>query len=196
MADFPKNHPLGDLEALIGQHSHAGPGPAAITIYIRPLPVCAQLFASKGNESKLASKLKLKSTPGLATDTKSFTALPLSPGQWMLMGKAKSPDFAREMAKKTKGLGYISQQADSRICLRVSGPMARQLMARGCRLDLHASNTGAGFCAQTNMAQIGVIIHQLDDHPTYDLYLYSGFARSFFHWLSHTAEQFGYEVTI
>jgi len=70
------------------------------------------------------------------------------------------------------------------------GALARDLMARGCRLDLHASVARKGFCAQTQMAQVGVLIHQVSDAPAYDLYVYSGFARSFWHWLTETAAQF------
>ena len=112
----------------------------------------------------------------------------------MLVDPSGSSDFSQGMAKKAKGLGYVSDQGDARVCFRVSGQQARELMSRGCRLDLHPSVTGPGFCAQTNMAQVGVLIHQVDDAPTYDLFVYSGFASAFYDWLAHTAGQFGYRL--
>ncbi len=196
MADFKPLHPLGNLDELVEKHSFFGPGSAAITIGVRKSVECAQLFAGNGNQAKIAKKLNFDSSTGKATETKGFTALPIAPGQWILISKNSAPGFADGVAKSINGLGYLSQQSDSRICLRVSGPKARELMSRGCRLDLHESHSGAGFCAQTVMAQIGVILHQLDDNPTYELYLYAGFARSFFHWLSHSAAQFGCDIEI
>ena len=119
-----------------------------------------------------------------------FTALPLSPGQWLAVFHDKNGLDMDSLVSELADIGYASQQSDSRVCIRVSGANARDLMTRGCRLDLHPDATGEGFCAQSQMAQIGVLLHQISDEPTYDLYVYSGFARSFWHWLTETAEQF------
>ena len=194
MVEFRQVHPLGDLDALAKAHKFNGVGDAPIRIEIPARTVCAQLFASKGNESKLEAKLKISGEPGKVTTSRNQTSLPLSPGQWMVVSKDADDNFASKLAKRVKGLGYVSQQSDSRICLKVSGPMARELMSRGCRLDLDARSMQAGKCAQTTMAQVGVLLHQSSDDPSYDLFVYSGFARSFFEWLAHSAAQFGFEV--
>ena len=186
MADFQPTHPLGDVAALNAEFASS----ERVSIVVREGFACAQIFAKKGKESDLASKLKIGTTPGEASETDAFSAIPLSPGQWMLVSKKDPAGFAASMDKKIGRLGHVSDQSDSRVCIRVTGPDARALMSRGCRLDLHPSVTSSGFCAQTNMAQTGVMIHQIDDQPTYDLYVYSGCARSFWQWLSHTAHQF------
>lgn len=185
MADFAPIHPLGDETTFEN---------AGITCVARPFTCVAQLFASAGKQTALVKQLKTNATPGKASETVDFTALPLAPGQWMLIAKKDDPKFITGLAMRIAGLGYVSEQSDSRICIRVSGPKARELMSRGCRLDLHPDGTGKGFCAQTPMAQIGVLLHQIDDAPVYDLYVYSGFARSFWHWLTETAKQFDKET--
>jgi sarcosine oxidase gamma subunit len=48
----------------------------------------------------------------------------------------------------------------------------------------------AGFCAQTVMAQIGFILHQVDDTPTYHMLVYSGFALDFRDWIEAAASEF------
>ncbi len=182
MADFAPVHPLGDENGLEN---------AGISLKIVPVLMMAQLFLVKNKADSLAKKLNIRTDSGISTQAKDFTALPLAPGQWMIVShETSAPDLA-ELKKRIGKLGYVSQQTDARICIRVSGPNARDLMSRGCRLDLHPAVAGAGFCAQTPMAQIGVLLHQFDDAPTYDLYVYSGFARSFWHWLETTAAQFG-----
>ena len=190
MADFVKTHPLGDLAEL----SQSSGSDSDVTLTIRHGFSTAQVFARRGKESAAADKLKLSTEAGQATDSRNATYLPLSPGQWLAISKKSETAFAGQLSKKLKGLGYASDQSDSRVCFRISGPKARDVMSRGCRLDLHQSVAGKGFCAQTTMAQVGVIIHQSQSDPVYDIYVYSGFARSFWHWLSHTAAQFGYDV--
>ncbi len=150
-----------------------------------------QLFAKKGKGQELAKLLKIEASAGNAAATEGFVALPLAPDQWMLVASVSADgSFHQSIAEKIAGIGYVSEQSDSRVCFRISGRHARDLMSRGCRIDLHPGVTSSGFCAQTNMAQVGVLLHQLDETPVYDLYVYSGFARSFRNWLEHTALQF------
>ncbi len=184
MADLQATAPLGDTRTF----DASGGG---VKLTVRSDFAMVQLFAKNGMAGELARILDIVSGPGQASFTASFTAFPLSPGQWMLVSEAyEGDDFGQETAKKIAGLGYLSEQSDSRVCIRVSGLNARDLMSRGCRLDLHQNVTAKGFCAQTQMAQVGVLIHQVSDAPAYDLYVYAGFARSFWHWLTETAAQF------
>ena len=46
---------------------------------------CAQLFAKSGKKAELCRRLGIGDQPGRATVLPDFTALPLSPGQWMLV---------------------------------------------------------------------------------------------------------------
>lgn len=197
MVEFKSTHPLGDLEALVAQHGGSAGSQAAVKIEIHANLACAQVFASKGNEAKLATKLKIGAEPGQATRLKNYTMLPLAPAQWMAIAQGEDSDTLHAKLNRSVGkLGYVSDQSDSRVCFRVSGPMARDLLSRGCRLDLRDGQFGKDRCAQTVMAQVGVLLHQLDDGPRYELYVYAGFARSFFDWLGHSAEQFEYELAV
>ena len=192
MLDPKKNHPLGDIV-----HSpNALSERADVTLSVVNIPALIQVFAKKNQVDALAKKLGIITKPGQAGDANAFTALPVGPGQWILVSKDKNcSDFGAWIAEIIDRLGYVSEQSDSRIRIRISGVKAHDVMMRGCRLDLHSSVVSKGFCAQTIMAQIGVLIHLVDDAPVYDLYIYSGFARSFWHWLTETANQFDYQIT-
>jgi methylglutamate dehydrogenase subunit D len=183
MADLHATAPLGDIRKF-----DAGSG---VQLTVRSNFAMVQLFAKTGKAGDLARKMGIVSGPGKAHVAKSFTAFPLSPGQWILVSEgSRENTFGWEISKKIAGIGHVSEQGDARVCIRVSGPNSRDLMSRGCRLDLHQSVAAQDFCAQTQMAQIGVLIHQISDEPAYDLYVYAGFARSFWHWLTETAAQF------
>lgn len=151
----------------------------------------AHVFAAKGKTKTVERVLKIKESPGKASKTEKATALPLSPGQWLLVSNRAntSGNFANDLRKPLKNNGYVSEQSDGRVIFRLSGSKVVDLLQKGCRLDLHPDVTGPGWCAQTQIAQIGVIIHQVDAKPTYDILVYSGFARDFAEWLHHTGAQ-------
>ena len=102
-------------------------------------------------------------------------------------------DFERKLADLNRRLAELSPGMVEEF---VNLEALRDVMAKGCRLELHPRAAGAGFCAQTPMAQVGVLLHQVDDAPVYDLLVYSGFARAFWHWLSGAAAEFGLAATV
>ena len=168
------------------------PGSDQIELSVVSGVTCAQIFAKSGKLAELCRRLAIGDQPGCAMVLPDFTALPLSPGQWMLVSteEAQKDSFAGSIADQIEGIGHVSNQSDSRVCFRLSGPAARAAMAKGCRLDLHPKVVRTGFCAQTVMAQIGVILHQVDDTPTYHMLVYSGFARDFRDWIEAAALEF------
>ena len=90
--------------------------------------------------------------------------------------------------------GWVRDHNEGRAVLRLSGRSARDVLAKGCRLDLHPRAFRPGMCAQTAIAQIGVLLHQVDERPTYDLYVAATYALDFFEWLSASAGEFGYRI--
>ena len=188
---MPETYPLGGVIEATPAAS------AAVTIADRRGLAIVQLMAAKGQALALAERLGIAGGPGRATTTDELTALPLAPGQWLLIARSgRDGSFARMIAERARGLGHASDQSHGRACLRLSGAKARELLQKGCRLDIHPRAAGPGFCAQTPIAQIGVLLHQIDDTPTYDLYLYPGLARSFLEWLEEGAAQYGYATGV
>lgn len=187
MADFKTASPLDAFFDTLGSQSTGGVNVKASTGH-----GVVQVFAVKGKTAAVERALGIKETPGQATAKSDYTAIPLSPGEWMLVSsKPDSKGFAQAIGNKLKNNGYVSEQSDARVIFSLSGPKARDLMIKGCRLDLHPSVTGKGWCAQTQMAQVGVVVHQTSDEPGYDLLVYSGFAQHFAEWLLHTGLQLG-----
>jgi sarcosine oxidase gamma subunit len=60
--------------------------------------------------------------------------------------------------------------------------------------DLDTSVFPVGTSAPTALHRIGVIIHLVDNEPTFDIYVYRGFAVSLWEILLTTALEFGCEV--
>lgn len=188
-ADIPQRvSPLATIE-------RAGVNEDAATLILQPLENMAvvQVFARKGHEAGVAAILG--DVPGQSRSSAAYTSMPIAPAQWIVTATTGGDgEFRKKLQQELGDNVYLSEQSHARIIIRVAGSGARELLQKGCRLDLHPMRTSAGFCAQTSMAQVGVLIHQLDESPTYDLHLYSGFARSFWHWLTESAAVQGFKV--
>jgi sarcosine oxidase subunit gamma len=73
--------------------------------------------------------------------------------------------------------------------LYVAGPAVREVLARGCRLDLHEEAFASGGVASTHMAQVAVTLAALP--AGWLLLTPSTTARHFREWLTATAGPFG-----
>lgn len=107
-------------------------------------------------------------------------------------GKAEG-ELYRELKAKLEGLASCSDQSHGRIIIRVAGPKARTLLAKGTPIDLHASAFGPGRSAVTQMAHVGIHLIQTAD-DAFELSVFRGFSENFWEWLTEQAEEFGYQV--
>lgn len=182
--------------ARIGRHG-ATAGPEGIRLSLREGFGLATLIAAEGKEADLQTALADRFGPSLPeAGTAIFegeTGLVWSaPGQWLAV--APSPRDLRDWPEALRGVASVTDQSDSRALVRISGPQARAMLAKGVAVDLHPRAFGPGRAAVTSIAHIGVQLWQRDAGPTYDLTVARSFAGSFWRWLEHAAAEFGYEV--
>lgn len=117
------------------------------------------------------------------------------PGQWLAVAENEaSLGLLQNVVRVLDGLASIVDVTDGKAVLRVSGPAARQVLAKGCSLDLHPSAFGEESTARTAIALIPCQIWQVDAAPSYDVAVDLSYAASFWHWITASAEEFGYEV--
>jgi sarcosine oxidase subunit gamma len=118
------------------------------------------------------------------------------PGQWLALSETLAGDaLARDLKQRLKGLASVSDQSGGRTVLRLSGPRARDVLAKGLPIDLHPRGFGPGSAATSTISLMGVQLWQVDDVPTYDIALFRSLSASFWRWLTASAAEFGYEVT-
>lgn len=117
------------------------------------------------------------------------------PGQWLAVSETLGSEaLASDLAQRLKGLASISDQSGGRTVLRISGPRARDVLAKGLPIDLHPRAFAAGDAATSTISLMGVQLWQIDDAPTYDIALFRSVSASFWRWLTASAGEFGYEV--
>ena len=78
-----------------------------------------------------------------------------------------------------------------RTTLRLRGSHSRDVLAKGCSLDLHPRAFGEGTAAQTMLGQAGVILLAVDANGADDRILVgSSFARYLADWLLDAAGEY------
>jgi len=115
------------------------------------------------------------------------------PETWLAVGSAR-PDIEKELKASVKQAASIVDMSDQRIVMRISGPMARAVLAKGLTIDLHPRVFAPGDTAITPLAHITTQLWQVDDAPTFDLVSPRATARDMFHWLTVSAAEFGLDV--
>jgi sarcosine oxidase subunit gamma len=126
---------------------------------------------------------------------KGLALIGTAPGQWLAVAEdADATKMLDALTLELAGHAAITEQSDSKAVIRISGTRARDVMAKGCSLDLHQRVFKPGDAATTAVALIDCQLWQIDDAPSYDLAVPSSFAESFWSWLAASAAEFGYSV--
>ncbi len=116
------------------------------------------------------------------------------PDQYFVLAEGRAEGaLYRELKAKLSGMASVTDQSHGRVIIRVSGPKARAVLAKGTPLDLHPDQFPVGKSALTQMAHVGVHLTRVSE-SAYELSVFRGFAESFWEWLTEQAEEFGYQV--
>jgi sarcosine oxidase subunit gamma len=122
----------------------------------------------------------------------SHMALSVRPDRWLLLSPPESPGAAaKTWTARCAGFAAVIDLSSALTAFELSGPSAREVLARGCRLDLDPRVFPQGHAAATIMAQLSVILANLG--PAMLLLTPSTTARHFGEWLRATGRPFGLE---
>ena len=118
-----------------------------------------------------------------------------APGQWFVFAEGTGRATAvTRLSDALAGIASVIDHSSGKVVLRIKGPRARDVLAKGCPLDIDPRVFGPGSAAATEIAHIGCQLWQVDDGPTFDLVVNRSVAKSFWSWLSASGAEYGYEV--
>jgi sarcosine oxidase subunit gamma len=121
---------------------------------------------------------------GETTSSGAHTAFWLGPDEWLVLSQAEEGVAAAELREALAAdPGSVVDVSANRTTLELSGPAARQVLEKGCPLDLHPRVFGPGRAVPTTVGPIAVLLWQVDDGPTYRLLPRSSFADYLARWL-------------
>jgi sarcosine oxidase subunit gamma len=131
--------------------------------------------------------------PGNAASNNDLTLLWTAPGRWLIVSETRA-DLAETLtAAIAVDIGTVSDLGHARCVLRLSGPMAPSVLAKGLAIDLHLRAFPVDGVVQGSLHHMGVLVHRAAA-DAFDLYVFRGFAVSLLEWLTDAATEYGCAV--
>lgn len=138
--------------------------------------------------------------PNTAVRAAAIDLLWLGPDEWLVVAAAGSEaalaaGFAAAVAPHG---GTVTDVTESRTTITVAGPRAREVLAKGCPIDLHPRKFRPGDCAQSLVARVGVILLRADDGsgpaPRFELHVLRSMADYLWRFLEDAGLEYGVAV--
>ncbi|MFE9020989.1 sarcosine oxidase subunit gamma [Streptomyces sp. NPDC007808] len=167
-------------------------GARGVSLTERPFLTMVNLRVAPGSEAAgRVEKVLGAPLPRACGDTTASgarTVVWLGPDEWLVLSHEEGT------AELTQALGdapgSVVDVSANRTTLELRGPSARQVLEKGCPLDLHPRAFGPGRAVSTTVGPVAVLLWQVDDAPTYRLFPRSSFADYLGRWLIDAMGEF------
>ena len=114
---------------------------------------------------------------------------------WAVSDLIDGPSLQNRLRGHVDGQSIAAVDLSSGLkVVRVEGPAARDLLSKGCGLDLHPNGFPAGRTARTRFAQLSATLDCVDPTPRFDLYVARSYLRWLKSWLLDGAVEFSTEA--
>ncbi len=137
--------------------------------------------------------VELPSSPSTYTKSGDTTVIWLGPDEWLVTGtELTAPELEARLREAISSHGGAAVDVSGqRTTLRLRGSHSRDVLGKGCAIDLHPTIFGGGAAAQTTLGKTGVVLLALDTGGTdYRILVRSSFARYLADWLLDAAEEY------
>lgn len=144
--------------------------------------------------------LLLPSEPCSSAGKGRIEALWLGPDQWLLTCPASEAASLQGALREALAEVHsaVTEVSDAHVALRVAGPSARDVLAKGTPLDLHPRAFPPGSCARSLLVKASVVIHLVDNDrdrgPAFDVYVARSFAHYLWMWLEDAGREYGVSI--
>ncbi|MCV7420410.1 sarcosine oxidase subunit gamma [Mycobacterium yunnanensis] len=173
--------------------------PASAAVAEEPFVAMVDLWVdpSSPGAAAAARALGVDALPRTASTTATaadVTVIWFGPDEWLVTSTNEAPEDLESRLRQAVAEhgGAAVDVSAQRTTLRLRGEHARDVLAKGCSIDLHPSAFATGTAVQTMLGQAAVVLTSLDDDGTdYRVLVRSSFARYLAEWLVDGAEEFG-----
>jgi len=117
--------------------------------------------------------MELPQQPNRSTLKDGVQALWVAPNEYLLVGEGQEI----EINAATSDLGH------ARTIFRIPAHAAREILTKGCPLDLRKTEFQPGHCAQSVLAAVSILVHYLEDGTHMDIYVARSYGRFIHDWL-------------
>jgi sarcosine oxidase subunit gamma len=198
---YLRQSPLAHL-SLAARVTNA-PGEAGVLLCERPfraqINLRGEVAAKRFRDAvETAAGVVSPRQPNTVAKAGDVTVLWLGPDEWLIVAPDERKEEMIGTLRDTLGAQHaaVTDVSEARTVIGLAGAKAREVMMKSCSLDLHPSVFAPGQCAQSTLAKAQIILHQVDDGPTYDLYVARSFAEYLWAWLEDASLEYGMAVVV
>ena len=171
--------------------------PSSVAIVEEPFVAMVDLRVDpSGPGARAAAEalgVELPTAACTATKNGDTTVIWLGPDEWLVTGTALTgPELEVRLREAVAQHGGVAVDVSGqRTTLRLRGSHSRDVLGKGCALDLHPRVFGAGTAAQTMLGQAGVILLAVSGTgEDYRILVRASFARYLADWLLDAAGEY------
>jgi sarcosine oxidase, subunit gamma len=171
--------------------------PASVTIAEEPFLAMVDLWVDPAGPGHTAARetlgFDLPTAPATAAGVSHTSAIWLSPQEWLVTSRTVAAGTLETELRAAVGThgGAAVDVSGQRTAVRLSGSRVRDVLAKGCSIDLHPKVFRAGSAVQSMLGLAAVVLIALDDYGTdYRVLVRSSFARYLAQWLTDAAAEF------
>ena len=131
-----------------------------------------------------------------ANDAKGNVVYWLGPDEWLIVtpGDLRATIESDLRTALADMHGAVTDVSGGQTVVHLYGTRIRELLAKGCPIDLHPRVFGIGQCAQSHLAKAPILIGQLENQPCFEIIIRRSFADYFWLWLEDAAAEYGFAV--
>jgi sarcosine oxidase subunit gamma len=120
----------------------------------------------------------------------------LGPDEWMIVTTAgRQAEIERSLRAALRGLhSAVNDVSGGKTLIEISGAAARDVLAKGCPLDLHPRTFGIGQCAQSHLAKAWILLRIVNTTPAFEIVVGRSYADYVWLWLNDAAAEVGIEA--
>lgn len=134
----------------------------------------------------------LPTQPRTSAKKGNITVLWLSIDQWLITAPLKTRDkLLQDLNKKLKrNFCLVCDVSDARTIIRLMGDQVREVVIKGCTVDVTLPDFKPGTVRRMLFAEVGALCHFVGSNPdTVDLYVFRSYANYVWEWLLQTAHE-------
>lgn len=135
---------------------------------------------------------RARSVHGDALDLGEARALCVGPADWLLVSATLSAASLRRQAGiEAPGNEFsVVDLTHGLAVIEAGGDAVRDVLSKGCALDLHADRFRAGQSYRTRFAKIAAVLDRPDERPRFELYVARSYQSYLQAWLRDAAVEF------
>ena len=140
--------------------------------------------------------VRLPLTPNTVAENGDFATLWMGPNEWLILGpphsETKIISDLREILRDQ--FSAVNDLSGGQTIINLQGSNVRDVLSKGCTLDLHPRVFGPKRCVQTRLGKTNVMIRQMDNSPSFDIIVRRSFSDYLARWINYAAQEYGIVV--